>query len=584
MNKVLRLAALLVVSFVGAHALDRSAITFTRYDLRASIVPEQHSIDVNGVVTVRNDSAQPQSNIALQISSSLTWAQIAIGDENPSWLTHPYTSDIDHTGALTEAVITLDKPLQPKESLEIRVHYGGTISRDATRLTRIGTPNEVALRSDWDQIGSTFTAVRGIGYVTWYPISMDAASFAKGDEVFNAIAAWKEREGGTNLNVCFASQAAGAKPSDWTSNGLNRGYTSSAPEDYCRTFLTNTTASFVVGALQANDRANLTVYAAADHTSVARDYIIAAEKAETTLAQWFGAPRRKAVIVELADPDALPFEDGEYLFTPIKPAPPLALEVALARVMTHAHFDSPRPWIREGLAAFSQALVREQQQGRKAGLAYLNQFVNALAVAEDQARSNMQAGESSSKTALPAIGAQPLTQTHDEIFYRTKAAFVWWMLRDMVGDDALKTFLSRYNAEADKDPSYAQKLLENAGSTHRDLEAFFDSWVYADRGLPELSVTSAYGRKLLNSAEEKRVNNLVTISVENSSAVWVEVPVLVRAGSEERVMRLVVEPHSKAVARLNFPGAPEDAIVNDGSVPEADVSDNGRRIQVSAPE
>jgi len=64
---------------------------------------------------------------------------------------------------------------------------------------------------------------------------------------------------------------------------------------------------------------------------------------------------------------------------------------------------------------------------------------------------------------------QPLASTFDESYYRSKAAYVWWMLRDMVGDDALKLAISRYRTEDDKDkgPKYVEQLIESAAQ--RDL-------------------------------------------------------------------------------------------------------------------
>src|SRR5208282_2442156 len=55
---------------------------------------------------------------------------------------------------------------------------------------------------------------------------------------------------------------------------------------------------------------------------------------------------------------------------------------------------------------------------------------------------------------------QPLATTFDETYYRSKAAYVWWMLRDMIGDDALKQAIGKYRAEDDtnKDPKYVEQL------------------------------------------------------------------------------------------------------------------------------
>ena len=79
-------------------------------------------------------------------------------------------------------------------------------------------------------------------------------------------------------------------------------------------------------------------------------------------------------------------------------------------------------------------------------------------------------------------GGRPLTTAYDEVYSRIKAAYVWWMLRDMVGDAALERAIQTYHPGQDKEPSYFQNLLK--AETHQDLEWFFDDWVYRDRGLP----------------------------------------------------------------------------------------------------
>src|SRR5450755_22201 len=91
-------------------ALNREALTFTKYDLNARIEPEQHRLEVRGTITLRNDSTSPQKNLSLQISSSLAWRSIRLAgkDGQPvQFISQPYTSDIDHTGALSEAIVTL---------------------------------------------------------------------------------------------------------------------------------------------------------------------------------------------------------------------------------------------------------------------------------------------------------------------------------------------------------------------------------------------------------------------------------------------------------------------------------------------
>ena len=74
-----------------------------------------------------------------------------------------------------------------------------------------------------------------------------------------------------------------------------------------------------------------------------------------------------------------------------------------------------------------------------------------------------------------------LLNTNDELYLRGKGGFVFWMLRDMVGDETMQRAIAAYRGGADKDPSYFQRLVQT--SPKRDLEWFFDDWVYRDRGL-----------------------------------------------------------------------------------------------------
>ena len=90
---------------------------------------------------------------------------------------------------------------------------------------------------------------------------------------------------------------------------------------------------------------------------------------------------------------------------------------------------------------------------------------------------------------------QSLVNTYDEELYRSKAMCVWWMLRDMVGDPALKKALASYRPEQDTEPSYMQRLIQ--AQTQRDLGWFFDDWVNRDRGLPDFKVASAFSHQTI---------------------------------------------------------------------------------------
>jgi aminopeptidase N len=261
--------------------------------------------------------------------------------------------------------------------------------------------------------------------------------------------------------------------------------------------------------------------------------------------------------VELADPEAAPFESGSTLLTPLSSTDSTAYELSAVHQLTHVAFFSPRPWIYEGLAHFAQALEREQQNGPEAALDFMGRHRTAIADAEKAI-----AAEHSISTAAN----ESLINTYTEEFYRSKAMYVWWMLRDMIGGAALQKALAAYHSDEDKESSYLQRLIE--AQTHRDLEWFFDDWVYRDRGLPDCRVESAYPRATVNGGY------LVTVTVENLGDAGAEVPVTLRMQEGAVTKRLEVHAKSKATVRIEAASLPQEVVVNDGSVPESDMSNN----------
>jgi len=548
-------------------ALDREAFTFTHYDLQVKIDGPLQGFIASGKVTLRNDSEGPQHLAVLQISSTLSWKSIRIDGKPVQYLTQPFTSDADHTGKVSEAVVTLPHEVPPQKTVELEIAYQGTIVADSTRLTRIGVPAEIAARNDWDQISAQFTAVRGVGYVAWYPVALDALNLSDGPQTFTVINSWKARHELSSMRVNLCTEVDEPSPPTLIMNapvGGTRGGSVSAGAQgtttACREFTFSrfglSVPTFAMGNYVTLDRPAITVYYLGEHKVPATDYALAAESVLPFSMQWFGKPKEKIVVVEVGQANATPFESGPMLFTPIASVDQKRLQLTLIHQLVHATFESPRPWIYEGLAHFAQALEREQQEGRKAGVAYMDAFRPALVEAEKPA----QGGQT----------GQPLVTATDEVFYRTKAMFVWWMLRDMVGDDTLQRALQNYRAEEDAEPSYVQRLL--AKSSRRDLEWFFDAWVYRDRGLPDFRVVSSYPRQMLNGGF------LVTVTVENLGNAAAEVPVLVQAGAGENSQRVMVAAKGKGVARIQMPLAPEEAIVNDGSVPESDPANNSLKI------
>jgi hypothetical protein len=143
----------------------------------------------------------------------------------------------------------------------------------------------------------------------------------------------------------------------------------------------------------------------------------------------------------------------------------------------------------------------------------------------------------------------------------------------MVGDVALKKALAVYRPEQDKEPSYMPRLI--AAQTQRDLEWFFDDWVYRDRGLPDFKVESAFSRKTMMSSY------MLTITLDNLGTAGAEVPVTIKYTGGEIMRRMEVRAKSKAVTRVEVPGAPREIVVNDGSVPESEMTNNTFRVEQS---
>jgi aminopeptidase N len=292
------------------------------------------------------------------------------------------------------------------------------------------------------------------------------------------------------------------------------------------------------------------------HAFAAGVYADATEKTVALISDWFGPLREKAQTLDLPDPSDAPFESGPVFFRPLTDSD-FTSGLSAAHQLTHASFSSFRLWIDEGLAHFAQALYIEQQKGRSAALDYMSAHRPALIKMEQS-------------MAADAPADRSLVNTTSDEFYRSKAMSVWWMLRDMIGDSALKKAIAAYRPEQDKEPSYMPRLI--AAQTQRDLEWFFDDWVYRDRGLPDFKVESAYSRKSMSNSF------MLTVTVENLGSAGAEVPIVVKFAGGAAAKRLEIRAKSKATIRIETPGIPQEITVNDGSVPESDTTNNTVKV------
>ena len=219
--------------------------------------------------------------------------------------------------------------------------------------------------------------------------------------------------------------------------------------------------------------------------------------------------------------------------------------------------SSPRAWLSEGVAHFMGTLWVEKQRGRDKALESLESGRTALALAEPASP-----GESS---------GQPLAQAISPVYYRTKAAYVFWMLRDLAGDPALSAALRAYSSrrrtphrDYGRMPAPAtSKSSSSRPALRRDLSWFFADWVDADKGLPDICHRRASFPPLPTAG-----NWLVAVDLSNSGYAAAEIPVTVRTADTSVTQRVLVPARGKAAQRILIQGKPTQVQVNDGTVPE----------------
>ncbi|HWG21179.1 MAG TPA: hypothetical protein VG225_11675 [Terracidiphilus sp.] len=560
-----------------AQDAERLAVTFTGFDLDVHLRPAEHSIGVRAQLAIRNDGQSPLAHVPLQISSSLNWERIRVQGRDVSFPVALLNSDADHTGQLREAAIPLATPLAPGSTLQLDVTYSGTIPSNARRLLAIGTPQDAALHSDWDQIDTDFTGLRGFGNVVWYPVSSVPVMLGDGARLFDEMGEHKLRLAGAHFGLRLTVEFPhGQAPTVVLINGHPAPLTVTdagsdevagvATAQTDRVILGFEAPSLFVAIRKQHPGTNLTAWTTADNDINVQLWLDAAATVTPFLQGWLGQqPRAQLTLLDLPDKDDAPFETGALLAATLREASPEQLNGALAHALTHAWMQSPRAWLSEGVAHFMGTLWIEKQQGREKALSALEAGRGALALGEPES---------------PAMSAgQPLAQAISPVFYRTKAAYVLWMLRDIAGDATLSAALRAYDPMQDLGnptvPSLFEKLLEQAGQ-RRDLSWFFADWVDSDKGLPDLTVKSVF------PSGTEAGNSLVAVTLSNSGYVAAEVPVTVRTDATSVTQRMRIPARGSAVQRILIQGRPTEVQVNDGTVPETEASVHLTKIEQSS--
>jgi hypothetical protein len=564
---------------------ERTALTFTAYDLDAHLTPATSQMVMHARFTVKNDGAEPLKRIVVQVSSSLRWERFALADASGKLVILPFVqhvidTDADHTGGAQEAVITLAEPLAIGASVELSAFYGGAMPQSSKRLERIGAPAPAAERADWDQISQESTALRGFGDVMWYPVSSVPAFLGDGAKLFQAVGRTKLRQSDATIRLHLTVEYVGDAPKVAYFCGRSEPMTAivedknspsvSAPgiasADFAVQRIGFRVPSLFIpdGALKRTDSAALTVLT--DNDDAVTRYGKAEQAVEPMLTEWLGdTPQRTLTILDHA---GQPFEDDALLVAPMAALDSKAIATALAHSLTHAWFASPHIWLDEGMPQFMGWLWTERTQGREAAMQQIAQQTATLAFAEPVA------GKDSAATP----GGQSLLLATDEIYYRTKAAAVLWMLRSVAGEAAFIDALHKYRGVGshDADGKEFQRTVEEA--SHKDLHWFFDDWVDHDRGLPDLSIISVNSREL--TAKDGRGGFLIAVEVHNDGDAVAEVPVTVRNGTLTATERVRVPARASASTRILFEGTPAEVVMNDGSVPEIGQNTHTKSVRV----
>ncbi|HTU51639.1 MAG TPA: M1 family aminopeptidase [Acidobacteriaceae bacterium] len=595
---------------------ERTSLTYSSYDFQVHLEPSQHSIAVQARMMARNNSDKPLERIALQLSSSLHWYSIQVDGKPTKFETETVDSDIDHTGELTEAVVKLETPLGPGVSIRINVIYSGTVVPSAERLLRLGAPAKIANSSEWDMIDPNFTALRGFGNVIWFPVSTAPVLLGEGPEMFDSVGKWKLSESNAKVSMHVLVEYLDVKPTVAFLNGIVVQPDEGSPQKPIAASVVSPTSarglalsgkstsggsgvkhaagnspaptpmagntilqvasftlpptrlgfsplSFFVISAAEESVPGLEIYSRFENKAATSTYQTVFAQTRPMVEEWLGAhPKRPVVLVDLPDANDLPFEERNILFLPLQTTvTDNTVGPVMAHMLGHAYFISPRVWLNEGVAQFMTLLWIEQRAGISTAIAQMDSHRAALALAE---------------TADPGVNpGQSLIEAWSDIYYRNKASDVLWMLRNIVGDEALGKALQAYMPADDHEPSYFQTLLQKA--SNKDLEWFFDDWVYRDTGLPDLHILSAYWRPILNKNSSGK-NYLVSVDAQNDSFCAAEVPVTVSSAFSSQTRELLIPAHTRSALRMLLDSKPAQVVVNDGSVPEVESSHHEQAV------
>ena len=596
-------------------------MTITAYDLDAHLKPSAAGLQMRARVKVRNDGTMPLTRVALQISSTLTWESASLVSSSGAaaqklpLAQHLLETDADHTGKANEAIVSLPSALAPGASVTLDMLYSGMIAANGARLEAIGTPPAAASDADWDTVAALpnglLTALRGLGTALWYPVAAPQLFLGDGATLFQFISETRMREASAVVHLRVAVEYDGEPPAAAYFCGRRRAMTAisddvnspvaaghgiataefaaeplgfrpmslfvvaypehliaPAPASAAASTSSSSSSEPVAASTLVVDSGPPLLAVETDDDGSLKRLADSAESVAPLLQHWFGARPLSALTV--LDHDGQPFEDGPLLVAPIAGLAGSSSMSALTHSLAHAWVQTGQPWLDEGLPQFAELLEVEQQQGRDVAIAQLQELVRPLDLAEvvvDPAKATSE--------------GEPMMTASEELYYRRKSAAVWWMLRDIVGEDLLQAALTAWceqpvSMQSPREQAVAlEHLLEKTSG--KDLGWFFADWVLRDRGLPDLSIVGVEPH-LLPAGESHASGWLVSVTVRNDGGAAADVPLVIRSGTFSTTRRMRIAGFATSTERVLVESAPLEVVVNDGSTPEVSSSTHTQKI------
>ncbi len=201
----------------------------------------------------------------------------------------------------------------------------------------------------------------------------------------------------------------------------------------------------------------------------------------------------------------------------------------------------------------------------------------------NRALATLETGRQALALAEPAspgdAQGEPLLRATSPVYFRTKAAYILWMLRDAVGDDALGAALRASNEAWKKgngDAAGAFQAALSAAAPARDLKWLFADWIDGDHGLPDFTIDKVFPNAVQSG------NWLVSVTISNAGYAGAEIPVTVRSATNTTTEQVFVPARGTVSPRLLVQGKPTEVQANDGTVPETQATVHVMHLDQSA--